>query len=193
MNGGGDDQADALAVLSYLAQDTSPVAAVQPLAPPPLKPRDQSPPPVDPEATAPLRSSFAPSKQAAERKARLQAQEAASHAAAHKPGRANGKKKSTNGVTGGWHQSSDEEEEEEEDDDDDDADSDEERPRAPIAPTPVTPVQPLHPRRDVSPNMGDPNARSQQRQSRTLPPVPGARPGELKEAFSADVSADLCK
>jgi CCR4-NOT transcriptional complex subunit CAF120 len=184
----GDDNSDALAALSFLAQEISPV---KPIAtpkprPPPSNMRAPSPA-VDSEATTPLRSSFAPSKQAAERKARVQAQEAASHAAAHKPGRPNGNRKNVNGDKSGWHQSSDEEEEEEEDDDD--GDSDEAHHRGPPAPIPVAPVQPLHPRgRDISPtgphsSMVDPNARAQQRQSRTLPPVPVTRPGELQNSL----------
>ena len=190
-----DDNADALAALSFLEQDTSsdqptvtkiPPPPVPP--PPPLQRRAPSPP-VESEGTAPFRSSFAPSKQAAERKARVQAQEAASHAAAHKPGRANGKRKSTMGDRGGWNQSSDEEEEDE--DDDDDADSDAPRPRVqPVAPHPsAAPIQPLQPRpREASPNrlfgsMGDMNAYPHQRPPRNLPPVPGARPGKLRTSL----------
>lgn len=68
--------------------------------------------------TLPYRSSFAPSNKAAERKAKAQAQIEAQLAAAHKPGRANGKRKSK--IAGAWESS---EEEEEEEEDDDDADS----------------------------------------------------------------------
>ena len=192
----GDDNADALAALSFLDQDTSPikpVATSQPVPPPPPPPpqlRTPSPP-VDSDGINPIRSSFAPSRQAAERKARVQAQEAASHAAAHRPGRANGKQKTTPRDKNGWSQSSDEEEEEEEEEeDDDDADSDAPRPPRgqppPHAVPPVVSVEPLHPRpRDLSPqgrigSTGDVNAHPQPRQTRTLPPVPATRPGELQ-------------
>jgi CCR4-NOT transcriptional complex subunit CAF120 len=65
--------------------------------------------------TLPYKSSFAPSNKAAERKAKAQAQMEAQLAAAHKPGRANGKRKSK--IAGAWESSEDEEEEEEEEDD----------------------------------------------------------------------------
>jgi CCR4-NOT transcriptional complex subunit CAF120 len=181
-----DDNADALAALSFLEQEPSadqPAVTPKP-PPPPPPPKVRTPsPPVDIETSAQFRSSFAPSKQAAERKARVQAQEAASHAAAHRPGRANGKRQSTMADRVGWNQSSDEEEEE--DDDDDDADSDGPRPRAQhVAPNlvPPPPTQPLQPRpRHGSPVppvdfSGDPH----QRPPRNLPPLPGARPGESR-------------
>jgi len=60
----------------------------------------------------PYKSSFAPSNKAAERKAKAQAQMEAQLAAAHKPGRANGKRKSR--IAGAWESSEDEDEEEEE-------------------------------------------------------------------------------
>lgn len=198
-NMGGDDNSDALAALSFLDQEQSPVKAhpTQGIPPPPPAPEvavvDTSPPESSEGAAAQYRSSFAPSKQAAERKARLQAQEAASHAAAHKPGRANGKRKSA--IAGGWNNSSDEEEDDDEDDEDDDADSDDPVPRAkpvtnPVSPPPTEqPVRPLQPRgRDVSPNppgsMGDPYAQLRQPQPRGLPPVPGQqRPGPSEFFF----------
>ena len=95
---------DALLAITFLDQEQSPdltqpaKEAVHVLPPPPPPPqivKASSPLPTSSEGTAQYKSSFAPSRQAAERKARLQAQEAASHAAAHKPGRANGKQKST--------------------------------------------------------------------------------------------------
>jgi CCR4-NOT transcriptional complex subunit CAF120 len=71
------------------------------------------------------KSSFAPSRQATQRLAKSQAQQAAHQAAAHRPGKsggANGKGKKK-ASRGGWAESSDEEEEEE-DEDDEDVDSD---------------------------------------------------------------------
>ncbi len=62
------------------------------------------------------KSSFAPSNKAAERKAKAQAQMEAQSVAAHKPGRANGKRKSR--IAGAWESSEEEEEEEEEEEDD---------------------------------------------------------------------------
>ncbi|KAF9525646.1 hypothetical protein CPB83DRAFT_859099 [Crepidotus variabilis] len=70
--------------------------------------------------SVPYKSSFAPSNKAAERKAKAQAQKDAHLAATHKPGRANGKRKSR--IGGAWESS--EEEEEEEEDEDEDVDSD---------------------------------------------------------------------
>ena len=72
------------------------------------------------------RSSFAPSKQATQRLAKSQAQQAAHQAAVHRPGKnggANGKGK-RRVRQGSWVESSDEEEEEDEDEDDEDVDSD---------------------------------------------------------------------
>jgi CCR4-NOT transcriptional complex subunit CAF120 len=194
-----DDNADALAALSFLDQEQYPVvttpAKVAVLSPPPPPPpalpvvQAPSPPPASSEGAAQYKSSFAPSKQAAVRKARLQAQEAASHAAAHKPGRANGKQKSTVKDRVGWNQSSEEEEEEDDDDDDDDDDADSDEPRSRVLPSvsPIpapAPVRPLHLRaRDISPNgvpVTELNAYTQSRQSRNLPPIPGVRPGEFR-------------
>ena len=73
----------------------------------------------------PYPSSFAASKQAAERKAKAQANIAASQAAAHKPGRPSLPSKGGKTPTKGAWESSDEEEEEEDDDDDDDGSEDE--------------------------------------------------------------------
>ncbi|KAF8071834.1 hypothetical protein FPV67DRAFT_1411572 [Lyophyllum atratum] len=117
-----DPDLDALAALSYLTTEDEPSspkqATVEPLHIRSTK--APSPPPLS-EAPSQFKSSFAPSRQAAERKAKAQAQQAAHHAAVHKPGRANGKRKSR--IAGAWNESS-EEEEEEDDDDDEDADSD---------------------------------------------------------------------
>ena len=195
-----DDNSDALAALSFLDQESSLVktdaAGDVPPPPPPaaVTKADPSPPESIEGGAGPYRSSFAPSKQAAERKARLQANEAASHAAAHKPGRPNGnKRKST--VAGGWNNSSDEEEEEEEEEEEDDADSDEEPPprNQPAVPPPPPlqqePVRPLQPRgRDVPlggpPSMGDlPHSQLRQpqpREPRHLPPLPGQQPNNCE-------------
>ncbi|KAG5339807.1 hypothetical protein C0989_003488 [Termitomyces sp. Mn162] len=113
---------DALAALSYLSVDdkssSPPKASVEPLH------IQKTPSPTVNEHATQYKSSFAPSKQAAERKAKVQAQQAAHQIATHKPGRVNGKRKSQ--ASSSWNESSEEEEEEEEeeDDDDDDADSD---------------------------------------------------------------------
>ncbi|KAG6334647.1 hypothetical protein ID866_4443 [Astraeus odoratus] len=207
-----DPNADALAALSFLdstpaAEQPPPsradVSTAKPVPSPP--PRDDSPQPSDEEpaptstenATQQYRSSFALSKQAAERKARMQAQQAAHQAAVHRPGRANGKRPISGPRSSGWNESSDEEEEEE-DDDDEDADSDEgpsvtdhRRPpsqvhaqvtaasvAAPVpAPAPAAPIRPLRPQsRNASPaevaTATDANPYAQLRHPRNLPPVP---------------------
>ncbi|KZS94260.1 hypothetical protein SISNIDRAFT_453997 [Sistotremastrum niveocremeum HHB9708] len=122
-----DQNADALAALTFLEQSNdqdTPAVPPQPQftkpGPPPQIPeiRVPSPPPQDPVQ---YRSSFAPSKQAAERKAKTQAQQAASQAAAQQPGRPNGRPKQAK-VGGAWNDSSEEEEEDEEDEEDEEAD-----------------------------------------------------------------------
>ena len=192
-----DDNSDALAALSFLDQGSSAVQTpaaediLPPHPPPAAVSKANLPPPDSSEGGAgPYRSSFAPSKQAAERKARLQANEAASHAAAHKPGRPNGSKQKSM-VEGGWNNSSDEEDEDEEDDDEDDADSDDEPPsrNQPAVPSPPPlqqePIRPLQPRgRDVPPGgpppvatVSDlPHSQLRQPQPRHLPPLPGQQP-----------------
>ncbi|KAH9481606.1 CCR4-NOT transcriptional complex subunit [Psilocybe cubensis] len=142
-----DANGEALAALTYLdIADSQDIAAatstVAPLTPPlpkvePLNLRGAdrnsatSPLPGTQSGEAvPYKSSFAPSNKAAERKLKAQAQQAAQHAATHKPGRANGKRKSK--TAGAWESSDEEEEEEEEeDDDDDDVDSDSQQRRGP--------------------------------------------------------------
>ncbi|KAG6856890.1 hypothetical protein H0H87_012471 [Tephrocybe sp. NHM501043] len=113
---------DTLAILSYLSVDDKPPSPKQTSVEPLNIQKTPSPGPVAGETPSQFKSSFAPSKQAAERKAKAQAQQAAHQIATHKPGRANGKRKSR--VAGAWNESSDEEEEEEDDDDDDDDDAD---------------------------------------------------------------------
>ncbi len=132
-----DSNLDVLAALSYLD-----VNGDQPPSQPvgkPVEPLKQSAPSSPLESSTPtpappsneamqatqFRSSFAPSKQAVERKAKVEAQQKAHHAAVHKPGRTNGRRKSQPG--GAWGESS-EEEDEEEDDEDDEADSDDDGP-----------------------------------------------------------------
>jgi len=183
--GSGDDvNADALAALSFLAAEPE---APAPPASAPSPPREASPEPAvegsaaseSSEGVVPYRSSFAPSKQQAQRKARAEAQQ---QAVLHKPGRANGKRMSSGNRLSGWNESSDEEEEEEEEEDDEDADSDDEPPSAteskkptPPAPAPIVPTRPLRPSstgRVVTPveHVADANPFSQSR--RNLPPVP---------------------
>ncbi|KAF7312415.1 PH domain-containing protein [Mycena indigotica] len=131
-----NDELDALAALSYLDVNDE-----HPQPPPPQKSAYDGMVPVAPlrphvtektvddRADTPpseFKSSFAPSKQAAERKAKIEAQQAAQNAAAHRPGRANGKRRSRMAAAGGngWGESSDEEEDDEEDEEDEDVDSD---------------------------------------------------------------------
>ncbi|TFK70340.1 hypothetical protein BDN72DRAFT_877898 [Pluteus cervinus] len=130
------------------------------------------------------KSSFAPSKQAAERKAKAQAQQAAHHAAVHKPGRTGGRRK--NKAAGGAWESSDEEEEEEDDEDDDEADSD--TPAPAVRPPGHLPTPPPNASagssRFASPNLQavDGPGYSHPRPPRTLPQPPGARPhGEFED------------
>ncbi|KAI5983349.1 hypothetical protein EDD15DRAFT_2390858 [Pisolithus albus] len=173
---GDDVNADALAALSL----ESP------------QPSDGNPALESSENVTQYRSSFALSKQAAERKARMQAQQAAHQAAVSRPGRANGKRSVSGPRSAGWNESSDddEEDEEEEEEDDDDADSDDEPSTAdnkrssqanvpaPVsAPIPMTPVRPLRAHsRDASPaettTATDANPYAQLRHPRNLPPVP---------------------
>ena len=89
----------------------------------------QQPGPASVDAV-PYKSTFAPTNKAAERKLKAQAQQAAAHAATHRPGRANGKRKMKN--AGVWESSEEEEEDEEDEDDeeDDDMDSDGQKPMA---------------------------------------------------------------
>ncbi len=173
-----DDELDALAALSYLQVEDHEVPP-QP-APKPLAPKHAAltpPPPPSSDVSNQYKSSFAPSKQAAERKARAEAKEAAHHAAVHRPGRANGRKKKD----AGWNESSDEEEEDEDEEEEDDADSDRD-PSAP--PTSIKPPAstdshgPPHPRSMQGHSMqGHGDYESQQfsnlRPARTLPQIPG--------------------
>ncbi|KAG1781697.1 hypothetical protein EV702DRAFT_1042160 [Suillus placidus] len=186
-NSGDDVNVDALAALSFLdgASDIVPPPATA-SQPPPIEQDVSSEPTVEgsaasesSEGVTQYRSSFAPSKQAAQRKARAQAQH---QAVLHKPGRANGKRVTPGNRLSGWNESSDEEEEEEEEEED--ADSDEEPPStleskrpSPVMPVPVPAVRPLRPGsagRAVTPGeqATDANPYAQLRHPRNLPPVP---------------------
>ncbi|KAI9512071.1 hypothetical protein F5148DRAFT_1165993 [Russula earlei] len=126
-----DPDADALAALTFLErhQDDGPVAPA-PMASPPQavasRPSQETPAIVEPDAqpqtpesenTSAYRSSFAPSKNAMQRKARSDAHQAAHEAATHRPGHGEGKTKGKSKSVGAWGDSSDEEEEEEEEED----------------------------------------------------------------------------
>ena len=135
-----DPDADAFAALTFLEQhgdDTSAAPSPPPSGPstaasPPSHPREEPPtiseppnirpPTPEGENASAYRSSFAPSKNAMQRKARTEAQQAAHEAATHRPGRGTGKPKNKLKTVGTWGDSSEEEEEEEEDDDDVDSD-----------------------------------------------------------------------
>ena len=136
---GFDDPSEALAALAYLDVSEGRVPSVSASG---SVTSSSSPPPakVEPVAnrgfqesasTSEVKSSFAPSRQAEERKKKAQAQQAAIQASVNKPGRANGKKKLKQ--AGSWVDSSDEEEEEEEEEDED-VDSDGEPSNAPPPP-----------------------------------------------------------
>ncbi|EPQ52802.1 hypothetical protein GLOTRDRAFT_140423 [Gloeophyllum trabeum ATCC 11539] len=129
-----DPDADALAALTFLEREeqqpqSSPQQQKQqsPVPPPPpqvVEPSDRTASPhASSDGASQFRSSFAPSKQAMERKAKSQAQQAAHEAAVHRPGRVNGRQKGKARDRGAWNDSSDEEEEEEEEEDEDDEDA----------------------------------------------------------------------
>ena len=133
-----DPDADAFAALTFLEQhgDDTSVAPAQSgpstAASPPSHPREgpptiSEPPNIRPptpegENASVYKSSFAPSKNAMQRKARTEAQQAAHEAATHRPGRGTGKPKNKLKAVETWGDSSEEEEEEEEEDDDVDSD-----------------------------------------------------------------------
>ena len=140
-----DPDADALAALTFLERHDDNVqnpAVPAPVsstsspdsspASPPSRPREEPPSIVETDIRPPspesedasvYKSSFAPSKNAMERKARTEAQQAAHEAATHRPGRGAAKAKNKAKRGGAWGESS-EEEEEEEDDEEEDVDSD---------------------------------------------------------------------
>ncbi|KAF6759942.1 hypothetical protein DFP72DRAFT_121002 [Ephemerocybe angulata] len=141
-----------------------------------------------------FKSSFAPSRQAEERKKKAQAQQAAQHATITKPGRANGKKRNAQ-AAGGWGESSDEdEEEEEEEEDDDDVDSDGEPSQAAAPPPRMQQQQAMQAQQQqqqqqfaqssVYPSVGggqQVDQYSHMRPPRTLPQPPGSRPSGSDE------------
>jgi CCR4-NOT transcriptional complex subunit CAF120 len=193
---GGDDNADARAALLYLEHPPSPakdkvdrsdsqLAVDEP-------PARTSSPVASTGSHSQYPSSFAPSRQAVERKAKTQAQQEAHDAAVHRPGRMNGKKKAKSSGAGAWDSSEDEDEDSEEDED---ADSDVEpsalrntfgngsalstsqRPPPPLPPPPPPPPpQAQAPAHRVSPvdSANDQNTYSHIRPPRTLPQIPAA-------------------
>ena len=193
-----DEAVDALAALSFLEQQDAattsapsfeqktPTQAQPPPPPPPpqiLEPPDRAP---SPQSTQ-YKSSFALSKQAVERKARSQAQQAAHDAVLHKPGRPNGKQR-VKQREGGW-ESSEEEDEEEEEDEDANSDDGEDVPtgasgnrsRTGHGPPIIAPVgrNPVHDQQmqGLSPSGSGYDVRDQlqQRAVRTLPQIPRGR------------------
>ena len=114
------DAAGALAALSFADAPPEPVKPQYP--PPPPVPNEEGVP-TESESDAPSgahgRSSFATGSKAAERKAKVQAHQAATQEAFHRPGRPNGKKAGKK-PAGAWGSSDEEEEEEEEDEDEED-------------------------------------------------------------------------
>ncbi|KAH8117826.1 hypothetical protein DFH11DRAFT_1850703 [Phellopilus nigrolimitatus] len=220
-----DETVDALAALSFLEQhdddgvpapaqsprptrqqQNSPLSpsesAYAPMPAPPqiMEPEDRAPSPPSPRSSKhQYRSSFAPSKQAAERKARSQAQQAAHDAAVHKPGRPNGRQK-TKQREGGWESSEDEEEEEEEDEDEEeDAGEEEEQPRAASANRGATIAAPVgrnpvyqQQMRGLSPSASGSavdvrEQQNQQRAVRTLPQIPrGRSPAGSDRRYTSD-------
>lgn len=172
-----DDNADALAALTFL--ETQEERAPPPERPSPA-PQKEEPSP-QPSENHHYPSTFAPSRQATERKAKAQALQEASYAATHLPGKPNGNIKKKRKDQGAWAESSDEEEEDEDEDDDDDG-SDDERPTQVRQPQPVPASDP---RASVYPSaqpglQGPPSMVSDgyaQRQTRTLPLPPGKTGG----------------
>ncbi|KAK0469710.1 uncharacterized protein EV420DRAFT_1661127, partial [Desarmillaria tabescens] len=170
---------DALAALSYLDDDQPPPPShttkghVEPLRTRHGEQLLPTPPqPATGEPAAPYKSSFAPSKSAAERKAKVQAQQAAQQAAAHRPGRANGRKKPRGNDA--WVESSEEdEEEEEEEEEEEDVDSDKEPATRPPSAPASTSTHTAKPQSDYGP---DQSQYTHLRPPRTLPQIPGSRP-----------------
>ncbi|KAI0078739.1 hypothetical protein K474DRAFT_801299 [Panus rudis PR-1116 ss-1] len=195
---GFDDTSDALAALTFLDREEQPQSSAPPQ--PSQQPSQSIPqvvePPREPSPDQSVdshqaRSSFAPSRQAAERRAKAQAQQAAHEAAVHRPGRVNGKGKAKTRDRAAWGESSEEEEEEEEEDDED-ADSDVEppprrgRPEQPNTLAASMSGRPGYPssQRGGSASPGvSPNepAYPQPRRARDLPQVPGQMFGESNE------------
>jgi CCR4-NOT transcriptional complex subunit CAF120 len=202
-----DDNAEALAALTYLdmtdSQDVStsatpptPSQLRSPIITPPSveRPRFQlsDGPPIPPATSnpdsVPYRSSFAPSSKVAERIMKAQAQQAAHEAAKHRPGRANGKKKAKTTAAGAW-ESSDEEDDEEEEDEDEEVDSDAEVPmRGPQSSSSqqgFSSSSSSRPAQSSQYGNSDSNVDgppSHLRPPRHLPPVPPGRPGKCYDS-----------
>jgi CCR4-NOT transcriptional complex subunit CAF120 len=189
-----DPDLDALAALSYL-DSAEPIAEAPAQAEPPqaeqrVEEAPQVVPPPPESSESHYKSSFAPSKQAEERKARSQAQQAAHNAAVSKPGRSNGKRKMKNGDGGAWNDSS---EEDEEDEEDDDVDSDPEPPTATTSqnPAPGSMVQNGQgklPQAQGQPLLtggpGELSINPPSRPIRHLPQIPSGRsPGTIRNLF----------
>ncbi|KIJ52593.1 hypothetical protein M422DRAFT_776209 [Sphaerobolus stellatus SS14] len=192
-----DDNADALAALSFLDRNEEPPPQPAPKAPSASQRQDDRDEDRDEESQSSAnggpqyRSSFAPSRQAAERKAKALAQQEATYAATHLPGKPKGVNRTQNQrkPRGAWAESSEEEEEEEEEEDDDDASDEEKKPQQQQPPQPqVKQPQPLHahdPRASVYPS-AQPGAQGPvfdvygQRVGRTLPQPPSR--GESHES-----------
>ena len=199
-----DHNADALAALTFLEQEDRPAPPPMPRSPPadtsteipyaaspPLPevvetPASPSQKRAVPAATSEQpRSSFAPTKLAAQRKAKTQAQQAAQQAAAHRPGKANGRARAQPKSASAWGESSEEEEEEEEEEDDEEVDSDDEPPARSAASvsdhhsasvhTPRSPYSAMGPGSQArgSGSAVDVNAGAYPRRPRDLPQVPG--------------------
>ncbi|KAF8575161.1 hypothetical protein K439DRAFT_764625 [Ramaria rubella] len=182
LSSGYDDNSDALAALSFLDHQEE-------AAPPPPK---QTLPvqPTQKEQVATSNeiphypSTFATSRQAAERKAKAQAQQEASYAATHLPGKPNGNARKKKKDQGAWDSSEEEEDEEEEDDEDDG--SDDERPQVQVRQPQPLPAS--DPRVSVYPSaqpglQGTPSMTGEgygQRQLRILPQPP-VRTGDLQD------------
>ena len=174
----------------------SSAAALQPSHPreePPAISEPNLPPPTpESENASVYRSSFAPSKNAMERKARTEAQQAAHEAATHRPGRVTGRPKNKFKSVGTWGDSSEDEEDEEEDEEDVDSDG------QPVAPRDDRSVSnyaaSVHQRsrvpspRGPSPLAGAPDAlpptQPMPRPPRNLPPVPVLRGQGTSRALS---------
>lgn len=176
---GYDDNADALAALTFLENQEEP-APPQVLPPAPAQ-KDEPEPLQQPSESIHYPSTFAPSRQAAERKAKAQALQEASYAATHLPGKPNGNVKEKRKDRGAWAESSDEDEDEEEEDDEDG--SDDERPPPQVKQP--QPVSASDPRASVYPSaqpglQGPPSNMAGDgfgRQARTLPLPPGRSGG----------------
>ena len=198
-----DQDADALAALSYLERhdDAPPPAPVpssptirpdvptspaEPQRPPTIIEPDVRSPSPDSESASVYKSSFAPSKNAMQRKKKSEAQQAAHEAATHRPGRGAGKTKSKSKGAGGWEDSSEEEEEEEEEEEDVDSDGQPAAPRDDKSVSNYTASANNHRSQYSSPRgpsplaSGDapsyqPQPQPHTRPPRHLPPVPPSR------------------